>query len=87
MIEPLVADQIINLRKENMSEEKETIEWDFMDEDEAIFVRKVISLLHSYYKDDPPDYIIMAVWLLRKRLEEIDGPQINELKNWEGNIN
>ena len=74
--------------KENMSEEKETIEWDFMEEDEAVFIKKIIGLIHTYYTKQPTDYIIIAAWLMKKRLEEIDGPQINDINhNWEGDLN
>ena len=58
-------------------DKKETIEWDFMDEDESVFIKKVIALIHTYYKKQPSDYIIIAAWLMKKRLEEIDGPQIS----------
>jgi hypothetical protein len=70
-----------------MSEEKETIEWNFMEEDEAVFIKKMIGLIHTYYEKPPTDYIIIAAWLMKKRLEEIDGPQINDINNWEGNLN
>ena len=67
---------------------KETIEWDFMEEDEAIFVKKLIGIIHTYYKEPPTHFIIIAAWLMKKRLEELDGPQINDLKiDWNGDMN
>ena len=67
---------------------KETIEWDFMDEDEAVFVKKVIALIHTYYKKPPSEFIIFSAWLLKKRLEEIDGPQISDITiDWTGDLN
>ena len=67
---------------------KDTIEWDFMDEDEAVFIKKVIALIHTYYEKPPADYMIIAAWLMKKRLEEIDGPQINDITNdWTGDLN
>ena len=67
---------------------KETIEWDFMDEDESVFIKKVIAIIHTYYKNPPSDFMIISAWLMKKRLEEIDGPQINDINhNWEGDLN
>ena len=51
-----------------MSEEKETIEWNFMEEDEAVFIKKMIGLIHTYYTKQPTDFIIIAAWLMKKRL-------------------
>ena len=68
--------------------EKETIEWNFMEEDEAIFVKKLIGIIHTYYEKPPTQFIIIAAWLMKKRLEELDGPQINDLNiDWNGDIN
>ena len=36
---------------------KDTIEWDFMDEDESVFIKKTIALIHTYYEKPPSDYI------------------------------
>ena len=67
---------------------KDTIEWDFMDEDEAVFIKKTIALIHTYYEKPPADYMIIAAWLMKKRLEEIDGPQFNDITNdWTGDLN
>ena len=67
---------------------KDTIEWDFMDEDEAVFIKKTIALIHTYYEKPPADYMIIAAWLMKKRLEEIDGPQINDITHdWTGDLN
>ena len=67
---------------------KDTIEWDFMDEDESVFIKKVIALIHTYYEKPPADYMIIAAWLMKKRLEEIDGPQISDITNdWTGDLN
>ena len=67
---------------------KETIEWDFMDEDESVFIKKVIGIIHAYYDRTPSDFVIIAAWLMKKRLEEIDGPQISDITNdWTGDLN
>jgi len=32
--------------------------------------------------------MIISAWLMKKRLEEIDGPQINDITNeWTGDLN
>ena len=59
------------------------VEWDFMEDDEADFLRKTLNLLHAFYQDKPADFIVISGFLIQKRLEEIDGPQINDL-NWKG---
>ncbi len=59
--------------------------WDFMNDDEADFLRKIMGIMHHYYGDKPKDFIIIAVFLLQKRTEQIDGPQINDL--WKGDQN
>jgi hypothetical protein len=70
-----------------MSEDKNTIPWDIKNDDEADFIRKTLSLLHIRYEDKPPDFIIIAAFLMQKRLEEIDGPQINEYWKNIGGLN
>ena len=56
-----------------------------MNDDEADFLRKIMGIMHHYYGEKPKDFIIMAVFLLQKRTEQIDGPQINDL--WKGDQN
>ena len=62
------------------------VEWDFMEDDEAEFLNKILAIMHAFYKDKPADFIVMSAFLIQKRLEEIDGPQINDL-NWKGTMN
>ena len=52
-----------------MSEDKNTIPWDIKSDDEADFIRKTLSLLHIRYEEKPPDFIIIAAFLMQKRLE------------------
>ena len=74
--------------KAGITAKKDTIEWDFMDEDESVFIKKTIALIHTYYKNPPSDYMIISAWLMKKRLEEIDGPQISDITNdWTGDLN
>ena len=67
--------------------EENVEKWDFMEDDEAEFLRKTLSLLHYKYKDKPPDFIIFSAFLMQKRLEEIDGPQINQFWKNQGGLN
>ena len=58
---------------------------DIMNAVEADILRKIMGFMHHYYGDKPKDFIIIAVFLLQKRTEQIDGPQINDL--WKGDQN
>ena len=61
--------------------------WDFRNDDEIDFLQKILKILHVRYQDEPPVTIVITAWIIQKRMEEIDGPQISDT-NWrKGDLN